>query len=206
MKINSSLIAFLLLFSGANLAHAATPITGEVHGSVFQHMSMNHAGLYGVDIDDVGNSGENCDETAQTCRINGFSWSDVVGWTYWDGDGLQSELGGAASFPDEYMAKVTYNGNLSGFIWGEKFGWIQLSACAGLNTQAACNAKSYCVWSGSYCEAGNGGLIPETTSQTMNDWGVYLDLCPLKSTQTDCESATNDPYCNWGHCRKPVCF
>ena len=194
------LITAIITLVSVSSAYAKTDITGDIYGQVFNTMLMDDVGLpYGVTIDDLNEPTENCDNSAMTCFLSGFSWSDVVGWTYWDGAALQTEIEliTPGSFPNEHIAKITYNGNLGGYIWGEKFGWISLSACGGLDV-ATCGTKSYCDWStGGYCEVDNADRTPEVSTQDMNDWGVYLDFCPLKMTAVDCESAASDQYCNW---------
>lgn len=197
MKPKVILIIAALTLLGATSVQAKTGITGTVFGKAFSTMKMSDGAVpYSVTIDDI-NSGEACDNNTQTCMLKGFSWSDVVGWTDWDGLGLQTELGGAKAFPDEYMAKINYRGSLAGFIWGEKFGWIQLSACSGLDSKALCEVKSYCAWSGAYCEANKVGPLPKAPTQTDTDWGVYADFCPLKVDQATCESIDSNHYCNW---------
>ena len=198
MKLKNAIIASLFTALSIAPAYAATDITGDIYGEVFSTMEMNDGGIpYGVTIEDI-NTADNCDNSLQTCLLEGFSWADVVGWTYWDGTTVQTELGGAANFPDEFIPKSTYIGGLNGFAWGEKFGWLQLSACASIDNQGACDAKSYCNWTvNNYCDIDNSNLVPEVASQTDSDWGVYIDFCPLKVTQPTCESVESDPYCNW---------
>ncbi|MBU0706191.1 hypothetical protein KJ657_04360 [Patescibacteria group bacterium] len=194
MKFKTVIIAFLIMLGAIGSANAATDVTGEIYGEVIATITMKDAGIpYGVTIDDI-NFGEDCDNTMQTCFIKGFSWADKTGWTYWDGKGLQSQLG-AGVFPNAYIAKAMYNGNLGGYIWGEKFGWVSLSACDGLGI-AACTA-TYCNWTGSYCEVDKSVRVPEVSAQDANNWGAYIDFCPLKTTQPACESADSNPYCNW---------
>ncbi len=199
MKNKSIIILTLTLLITSHLAHAKTEVTGNVYDQVFGIMDLNDSGsLYGVNIDDLNEASENCDNTKKICYMSGFSWSDVVGWTTWDGKALQTELGGSAQFPDEYIAKAAYNGNLGGFIWGEKYGWIQLSACSGINNQANCQSKNYCQWTiNNHCEIDSTTIVPRIESQDINNWGAYLDLCPLKTSQSDCESAKSNDYCNW---------
>lgn len=199
MKSKLVITGILLTMAVASSAHAKTDITGDVYGEVISTMNItdvNIPSLYGVTIEDL-NSGENCDNDAQICYLEGFSWADAIGWTYWDGLGLQGELG-ASDFPDEYIAKATYNGKLGGFIWGEKYGWVQLSACASIDVEGACDAKSYCTWTGppdGYCEIDKVGSLPDVSAQTKDDWGVYIDFCPLKD-EPAC-GAADALYCNW---------
>lgn len=195
------LITAILTFVSVSSAYAKTSVTGDIYGQVFSTMLMGDSGFpYGVTIDDPIEPTENCDNTTQTCYLGGLSWSDVVGWTYWDGTALQTEMEllSPGSFPDEYIAKITYNGNLGGYIWGEKFGWVSLSVCNSLLDAITCGSKPYCSWSGGgYCEANNLNRVPEVSSQDIDDWGIYLDFCPLKLTEADCESATANQFCNW---------
>lgn len=160
---------------------------------------------YGVTIEDLNTAGENCDNGDQICYLEGFSWADSIGWTYWTGlnsagtEGLQTALG-AADFPDEYIAKATYKGSLGGFVWGEKYGWVALSACNSIDVEGTCNGKSYCTWTtNGYCEIDKTGNIPDVSTQTKDDWGVYIDFCPLKTDQPACENLADDSdtYCNW---------
>lgn len=199
MKSKSAIIIFFLVLFLAPVAYAETPVVGEVYGQIISSMSMADSGLsYGVTVDDLNTPGEECDNDAQLCRLGGFSWSDRVGWTSWDGSTLQTDLG-VAQFPNEYVAKISYRGSLSGYIWGEKYGWIQLSACAGITNGAACSAKSYCSWvvSDGKCEVNKNEEIPNVQDQTVDDWGVYIDFCPLRDNQLDCEAPELDQYCNW---------
>lgn len=198
MRPKNAIIAFAFALLSISSAHAATNITGDVYGQVFSTMEMNDGGIpYGVTIEDI-NTADKCDNSTQTCFLEGFSWADVVGWTFWNGAALQTELGGVGNFPDEYIPKVSYIGGMDGFAWGEKFGWLQLSACASIDAQAACDAKSYCNWTGTnHCEIDNSNNVPDVSSQTDSDWGAYVDFCPLKTTQPECEDADSDQYCNW---------
>lgn len=198
MKLKTLIVILSIALTGIAPAYAATDITGDIYGNAFRNMSLNDGTFpYGVSIDDVGEASENCDNLKKVCYLKGFSWSDVVGWTYWDGATLQSELG--AVFPDEYIAKAAYNGNIGGYIWGEKFGWISLSKCDGL-ASGECTARSYCEWTGNNrCEVNKTVRVPDAVSQDINDWGVYIDFCSQKSPQSACENVADgsDTYCNW---------
>jgi hypothetical protein len=199
----------LSLMLGFQMAHAASNITGDAYAQIFGTVLMTDpdnpsAPIYGVTIEDIENpQSENCDHETQTCNLRGFSWSDVTGWTYWDGigedgdGGLREELGGISNFPDGYVAKATYKGNLGGFIWGEKYGWVQLSACAGITDESDCNDKDYCQWndinSPASCDVDKIELIADIETQDEEDWGVYIDFCNLKN-ETACSTAA---HCHW---------
>lgn len=203
MKSKSAIIIFLLLLVFSPAAHAATPLMGEAYGQVIETMSMSDT-AYEVTIDDL-NAGEDCDNDTQLCLLKGFSWADKIGWTLWDGEVLQSELG-ASEFPNESMAKVSYRGSLGGYIWGEKYGWVQLSVCAGIDDATGCGAKDYCSWINSSCEINKDKEIPDVGSQTLDDWGVYIDFCTLKLDKNSCEASDINQYCNWDETDKVCVF
>ncbi len=200
MKSRIFIIGILLTLSLASSAHAKTDITGDAYNGLVSTMNMGDVG-YGVTIEDL-NMSENCDNSAQTCLFEGFSWADKIGWTVWDGMDIRNTPGmGAGNFPDEYLAKATYNGNLSGFIWGEKYGWVSLSACT-TKDQTQCTtgpAVNYCKWTGSSCDIDEFGQIPRVGTQDNDDWGVYIDFCPQKADQNACTNVLDDSdtYCNW---------
>jgi len=202
MKKSYIIIAsFFILMASMQFSLASTDISGEVYSEVFGVMTMeDNAHPYATTIDDISNPQiEDCDINTQTCLIKGFSWADVVGWTLWDGTELRTELGGNVSdFPDGHIAKATYNGNLGGFIWGEKYGWVQLSACAGIDNQVSCNAKSYCNWNSDHspasCDINPEERIADIGVQTKDDWGAYIDFCPMESNSATCNAKS---YCGW---------
>ncbi|MDH5596992.1 MAG: hypothetical protein OEY44_02715, partial [Candidatus Peregrinibacteria bacterium] len=183
--------SIILLSAGVSMA--ATDITGDIMSEHFGLTQMQETGG-GVTIEDI-NTADNCDNTRQICYLEGYSWSDVVGWTVWDGQLIQNEIG-AAQFPDSFFAKVNYSGGVEGFVWSEKIGWIQLSSCTS-KSSIECAAASYCSWNGSYCELSKGGRPPAAASQNLTDWGAYIDFCPLKLSSAACTDALSDPYCNW---------
>lgn len=198
MKIKSILIAFLISLFLIPTAFAKSNVTGEAYNDLISKMSMSGVSIPGVTIDDLNASpAENCDNTAQLCLLKGFSWSNVVGWTSWDGKAIQDAVGGAVNFPDEFKAMAMFNGNMGGFIWGEKFGWIQLSSCSNLTTQTDCETKNYCAWTNNYCVIGKDNRVPKVASQGIDDWGAYVDFCPQRKTLAECESPESDQYCNW---------
>ena len=150
----------------------------------------------GVGIEDLDTP--DCDKIKKICYLDGFSWSDVIGWTAWNGGAIQKDVqSNGGLFPSDYFSKVTYNGSLSGFIWGDKTGWVQLSDCSSTDNQPACVAKPYCQWTANnYCDVNATQQLPEANLQSATNWGVYIDFCGLK-TQAECQSALSDPYCNW---------
>lgn len=173
----------------------ATEITGEANGrnSGVMTMDINPPSAV-VTIEDI-NTADNCDNLRQICYIEGFSWSDTIGWTAWDGTALEADIiTNGGSFPDEYFAKVTYRGAMDGYIWNEHTGWTQLSTCAGETTSLDCNANSYCSWTGTACEIDATADLPEVSSQDADDFGVYIDFCPLNEDQVSCDS---DSHCLW---------
>lgn len=193
MKKNPLFIGFLGLafFLLPNKLHAAT-LTGEAEAKTFGKVSVE---VPGVTIGDLGSA--ECDENAQSCLLKGLSWSDVIGWMAWDGQDIRATIQNKGGiFPSEFFPKMTFNGSLGGFLWGEKTGWIQLSSCVSQN-ENDCKATPYCSWSGSYCELDSAATLPPSDQQNAHVWGVYLDLCSNKKNQATCESALNDPYCNW---------
>jgi hypothetical protein len=190
----------LSLVLGFQFAHATSNFTGDAYAEIFGTVLMSDpddpsSPSYEVTIGDI--EADECNYDTQTCNLGGFSWSDVTGWTIWDGEQLQSELGGVKKFPDGYIAKASYRGNIGGFIWGEKYGWVQLSACTGITSQSICNSKEYCQWNATSpgsCEVNQeNGLTGDIGTQNVDDWGVYIDFCPVKN-ETECSSAS---HCEW---------
>jgi len=192
LKISVFLLSISLLVNHAN----AAALKGEAYGKTFGSLQFNVDP--GVNVGDFGSN--DCNEAQKTCRIWGFSWSDTIGWIAWDGKSIQTALeDNGGIFPIEQQAKLTYNGNFDGFIWGNKTGWLGLSACNSIETANNCNNKAYCQWSNNgYCEAETTTNPPATDLQNADDWGVYVDLCELKNDANSCESN----YCNWegGQC------
>ncbi|MBN2306544.1 hypothetical protein JXD20_01015 [Candidatus Peregrinibacteria bacterium] len=204
MRLKSAIITLLIVLTGASTAYATYDITGDIYGEVFRLMDLNGNGInsyfqpynYAVTIDDVAAS-EDCDGGNTTCPLKGLSWSDIVGWTFWDGAEIQDELGGSGNFPDEYIAKAAFNGNIGGYIWGEKYGWISLSVCNGLDN-TACTSRPYCEWtSNNFCEISKDTRLPMVTDQDEGDWGIYIDFCMDHTTQATCESPESNAHCNW---------
>ncbi len=176
-------------------AFAATEVTGEAIGRASGVMTMDiNSPLDVVTIEDI-NTADNCDNLRQICYIEGFSWSDTIGWTAWDGNALEADIiGNGGTFPDEYFSKVTYRGALDGYIWNEHTGWTQLSTCAGETTALDCDANAYCSWSGSACEIDATQDLPEVNLQDADNFGVYIDFCPLNEDEISC---TSDAHCSW---------
>ncbi len=87
-----------------------------------------------------------------TCPLDGFAWSEAVGWILMNGETIQAALpaGEQTAFGPEDFAKVHPNGAFSGLLWSEKAGWIRLSSSA------------------------QGSLKP-AAQQNENDFGVYIE-------------------------------
>jgi len=99
---------------------------------------------------------DDCDDDG--CKLNGFLWSDVIGWIVLDGTIINSALtdsddGGPGDlYPTDMYPRVKETGTLTGYAWNEKIGWIKLAANDTLGTIT----------------------LPE--NQTNADWGVWLDI------------------------------
>ncbi len=169
----------------------AASLKGEAYGKGFGPIQFNIEP--GVEIGNFGS--DDCDDDSQKCRVWGFSWSDVIGWTAWNGEEIQIDIeNNGGLFLSDQHAKLTYNGSFEGFAWGDKTGWVGLSACNSLEEADSCNNKAYCEWSNDgYCVAAPTTNPPDVELQSADDWGVYVDLCELKNDENSCESN----YCNW---------
>jgi len=99
---------------------------------------------------------DDCDDDG--CKLNGFLWSDVIGWIVLDGTIINEAItdpndGGVGDIytPDMYP-RIKETGTVTGFAWNEVTGWFKLAANDNLGTIT----------------------LPE--NQNNADWGVWLDI------------------------------
>ncbi len=92
------------------------------------------------------------------CKLQGFLWSDVIGWIVLDGTVINNALNdpddggpGDTYTPDMYP-RIKDTGTLTGYAWNETTGWIKLAA------------------------DDNFGTITLPKNQGNADWGVWLDI------------------------------
>ena len=172
----------------------AAKLTGDAVAKMFGIMTMDE--LPGVTIADFDSP--ECDDDKKFCLMDGFSWSDVIGWTIWGGQDIGVDvIDNGGNFTEEHYAKMAYNGSLGGYIWSEKTGWIQLSSCLKEVTEGKCNAKAHCQWGGNACDVNPNSPAPAVADQNSENWGVFVDFCSEKLSQAICEAEISDPYCNW---------
>ncbi len=99
------------------------------------------------------------------CILNGFAWSDTLGWIAVDGPVIQQAIinagGIAADYPEKYWPRVKASnaGNpnrvaLTGMAWNEFTGWINLSSDT----------------------SGTTGVVTDDSLQDQGNFGVYLEI------------------------------
>ena len=115
--------------------------------------------------------------TSQECKMDGFIWSDSIGWIAVGGNTIQTYAfgGDAGKFPSSDFARVSYSadpmkGIFKGYMWSEYTGWIKLSS----------DTFNY------------------SNPATATNWGVWMDLssgltAPI--TNETCDSITDEALC-----------
>ncbi|MBN2096769.1 hypothetical protein JW752_05270 [Candidatus Peregrinibacteria bacterium] len=99
---------------------------------------------------------DDCDTDG--CKLQGFIWSDVIGWIVLDGTIINNAItdpddGGVGDkYPPDMYPRIKDTGTLTGFAWNEVTGWIKLAA------------------------NDNAGTITLPENQSNADWGVWLDI------------------------------
>ena len=126
------------------------------------------------------------DKEKSYCLLGGFMWSDAIGFTMLTGHLIQDAIGTPSEFPLEKMARIHFNGSISGYIWNGETGWIRLAhnaadSCSGLlqtgpGDADSCDDYSVCTWHGGSCKN-------------------TCDAPPQNSSKSNCEDYSN--ICHW---------